>query len=109
MFVLFNFIVRFVLGIICYIICDITDNKLFALPFLIYLLVSCLPALAVTVRRLHDIGDSGWLVLIYYVPWIIGMFMIFTGIENMILSSWLGFVQLISTIVILVKCCKPSE
>ena len=105
MFFLFNLIVGFILGIIY----GITDNKLFGLLLLIYLLVSYLPALAVTVRRLHDIGDSGWLVLIIYVPWIIEMFMIFTGIDNMILLKWLSFVQLISTIVILVKCCKPSE
>ena len=26
------------------------------------------PSLAVTVRRLHDIGQSGWLVLVQFIP-----------------------------------------
>lgn len=31
-------------------------------------LALCLPALAVTVRRLHDIGKSGWMLLIVLIP-----------------------------------------
>lgn len=33
-------------------------------PFDAYALGSFVPALAVTVRRLHDIGKSGWFVLL---------------------------------------------
>ena len=35
-----------------------------------YSLVVFLPALAVTVRRLHDIGKSGWLYCIVFIPYI---------------------------------------
>ena len=36
--------------------------------FLIYALAVLVPGLAVTIRRLHDIGKSGWWVLIALVP-----------------------------------------
>jgi uncharacterized membrane protein YhaH (DUF805 family) len=39
----------------------------FGLP-LIFVLVTILPWLALIVRRLHDIGQTGWLALLCYVP-----------------------------------------
>jgi len=35
---------------------------------MIYILLTMLPAIAVTVRRLHDISRSGWWILIGLVP-----------------------------------------
>ena len=35
---------------------------------LVYLLAVLIPSLAVTARRLHDIGQSGWLQLIVFIP-----------------------------------------
>lgn len=35
---------------------------------LLFAIVSFIPSLAVTVRRLHDIGKSGWWMLICFVP-----------------------------------------
>ena len=42
--------------------------------------VLMIPMLAVTVRRLHDLGDTGWLsVAIYLLPWLVGVgFTIYT-------------------------------
>jgi uncharacterized membrane protein YhaH (DUF805 family)/cold shock CspA family protein len=37
-------------------------------PGLFFVLLTILPSIALTVRRLHDIGLSGWLVLLCYVP-----------------------------------------
>jgi uncharacterized membrane protein YhaH (DUF805 family) len=34
----------------------------------LYTLATIIPSLAVQVRRLHDIGWSGWLVLLNFVP-----------------------------------------
>jgi uncharacterized membrane protein YhaH (DUF805 family) len=46
----------------------------FTLGFLtVAILGTFLPALAVTVRRLHDIGVSGWLYLISLVPYVGGL------------------------------------
>jgi len=73
MFVLFNVLIFSVVAVI--------DSMAFGRPesftpnlSSIYLLAVFLPALAVSVRRLHDSGRSGWWVLIGLVPcvgWII--------------------------------------
>ncbi|WEK46158.1 MAG: DUF805 domain-containing protein [Candidatus Andeanibacterium colombiense] len=38
--------------------------------FMIFALVSFIPSLAVTVRRLHDQDKSGWWILIEFVPFV---------------------------------------
>ncbi|MBS4960459.1 MAG: DUF805 domain-containing protein [Clostridiales bacterium] len=56
MFVLFNFIISFVLS---YISASIST---------LYLLAVILPGIAVSVRRLHDIGKSGFWLLVSFIP-----------------------------------------
>jgi uncharacterized membrane protein YhaH (DUF805 family) len=42
---------------------------IFAIPlFVLYVLATRIPALAVTVRRLHDVGKSGWMLFIGLIP-----------------------------------------
>lgn len=48
-------------------------------PFDAYALGSFVPSLAVGVRRLHDIGKSGWFTLLGFVP-----------IANIVLLVWLA-------------------
>lgn len=57
MFFLFNIIVSFVFGFIC---------GLIGIPELanLYTLAVLLPSIAVGVRRMHDVGKSGWFLLI---------------------------------------------
>ena len=57
MFVLFNFIASFILVFI---------GGLLEFPLLanLYSLAVLLPSIAVAVRRMHDVGKSGWYVLI---------------------------------------------
>ena len=43
---------------------------LLVIPFQLYCLASFLPSLAVTVRRLHDTGRSGWWYFIAFVPFV---------------------------------------
>ena len=43
---------------------------------LAYGLASLLPTLAVVVRRLHDIGKSGWMILIGLIP-LVGLYLIY--------------------------------
>lgn len=62
-FVLANLIIAIILGIISGIIGDETG-----ILSLIYGLIVFLPTLAVAVRRLHDIGKSGWWWFINIVP-----------------------------------------
>ena len=75
MFVLFNTIFA--------IVAMILDNILGIAPELIgagplyglYILVMIIPSLAVAVRRLHDIGKSGWMFLIAFIPLIGGIWL----------------------------------
>jgi uncharacterized membrane protein YhaH (DUF805 family) len=61
MFVLVNLIISLVLGVIAGII---------KMPILgtIYSLAVLIPGVAVSVRRMHDIGKSGWVLLLGLIP-----------------------------------------
>jgi len=61
MFALFNIIIAVVLGIV---------DGFIGMPILggLYSLAVLLPGIAVGARRLHDIGKSGWWLLIGFVP-----------------------------------------
>jgi uncharacterized membrane protein YhaH (DUF805 family) len=69
MFVLFNTLVSVVLVAIL---------GMIKLDFLapIYSLLMLLPGLALTARRLHDVGKSGWFMLISLIP-IVGLYLIY--------------------------------
>ena len=54
------------------------------IPYFIYILASLLPSLAVSVRRLHDTGKNGWMLL-------------------------LGLIPLVGPIILLVFFCTDSE
>ncbi len=49
---------------------------------LIYSLAILLPSLAVSVRRLHDIGKSGWMILITLIPIIGGIWFLILTIKE---------------------------
>ena len=71
MFILFNFIVEIFLWGIEFIVANaemVTANLVILSISLIYSLGVMCPSIAVTVRRLHDTGRSGWWVLIGLVP-----------------------------------------
>lgn len=62
-FFLANFIIMFVFSLISRALGD-ENNTLSS----IYNLVVLLPGLAVGIRRLHDIGKSGWMLLVSLIP-----------------------------------------
>ena len=62
-FGLANFLVLFILGIIG----GIIGEAGMALSG-IYLLAICIPAISLSVRRLHDTGKSGWFILLGLIP-----------------------------------------
>ncbi|MGW0363973.1 DUF805 domain-containing protein [Streptomyces sp. NPDC002990] len=70
MFFLFNLAVAVVLLII--------DTVIGAnmIIYGLYLLATLVPTLAVTVRRLHDLGKSGWWYFIAFVPLIGGIWLL---------------------------------
>lgn len=77
MFALFNFIITFIIAFIE----SFLDTQIISI---IYTLAILLPSIAVSVRRLHDIGKSGY----WY---------------------FIGFIPIIGSIWILVLMCKDSQ
>ena len=69
MFVLFNVIVSFLLGIVIGILQNITNTDQSILGT-IYQLVLLIPSIAVGVRRMHDTDHSGWWVIVPIVNFI---------------------------------------
>ena len=62
MFVLFNFLFACAAVIVDFIVGTLP------LLYVVYLLAVIIPGIAVTVRRLHDTGKSGWWYFIVLVP-----------------------------------------
>lgn len=61
-FMLFNIVILILLTSLT----EITE--LFSYLCLLYIFAIIIPLLAVTVRRLHDTGRSGWIMLLSFVP-----------------------------------------
>jgi len=75
MFVLINLIISWSLALLDY----AAGTSIFSIVSTIYSLAIFVPALAVSVRRLHDIGKSGWYYLLVLLPiigwiWLIVLF-----------------------------------
>lgn len=64
MFVLFNIFVFLAASIFDLIL----QTNIFFRGYAVYGLVMLIPGLALSTRRLHDIGKNGWLVLITLIP-----------------------------------------
>ena len=69
MFYLFNIIFTIVASII---------DGVLGMPifYLVYALAMLIPGLAVSVRRLHDVGKSGWMFLVVLIPLIGGIWLL---------------------------------
>ncbi|MDR1007026.1 MAG: DUF805 domain-containing protein [Campylobacteraceae bacterium] len=74
LFVLFSFIVSIIINIVD----AFTLANIIGVPVLglVFSLAIFLPSLGLAVRRLHDIGKSGWWVLITLVPLVGGIWFI---------------------------------
>jgi uncharacterized membrane protein YhaH (DUF805 family) len=72
MFTLFNLLAIFALAIVGGLGIALIDNAsgiggILFIPLILYALAAFIPGLAVSVRRLHDSGKSGWLLLLLIV------------------------------------------
>ena len=68
LFTLFNYIVFIVLTILDIVIFQFSGGTVLGMLTGLYLLIVIVPSLAVTYRRLHDTGKSGWWLLINLLP-----------------------------------------
>lgn len=74
MFVLFNVIIMFFVSLIDSFLGSPTNKSGDGILSRVYEVFIFLPTVAITVRRLHDIGKSGWWFLISIIPvigWIV--------------------------------------
>ena len=86
MFFLFNFIISIILAIVDVMVLGSSgdgSNPSIGMLGLIYALAVLVPSLAVGVRRLHDIGRTGWWLLIAFIP-VVGVIvlLIFTVMDS---------------------------
>lgn len=82
MFVLFNIIISLILAIFGQ---SLFKNGNIAEPQLlnnIYSLIILLPTIAVSVRRLHDLDKSGWWFLLFLIPIIGTILMVFFFVQQ---------------------------
>ncbi len=63
-FVAVNFVIVFGLGILT----GIAD--FFFIFYVLYALALIIPGLAIAIRRLHDTGKSGWMILLGLIPFV---------------------------------------
>jgi uncharacterized membrane protein YhaH (DUF805 family) len=73
MFFLFNLIIYVVLALIDGLMGTFSPQAGLGVLSGLYSLAVLIPSIAVTVRRLHDTGRSGWWILIALVPFIGGI------------------------------------
>jgi uncharacterized membrane protein YhaH (DUF805 family) len=73
MFLIFNTIFATVATVLDSVLGTDIEELGYGIIYVLYALAVLLPGLAVTVRRLHDVGKSGWWIFINLVP-VIGFF-----------------------------------
>ncbi len=64
MFFLFNIIFIYALAFLSGLLAASTESAAPMMIYFIYVLATFIPSLAVGVRRMHDVGKSGWFLLI---------------------------------------------
>lgn len=79
LFTLFNAIISYVISLVFGLIAISTGMVFLTYLSYVYTLAVFIPSLAVCVRRLHDVGKSGWMYLLVLIPiigqiWLIVLF-----------------------------------
>lgn len=72
-FILFEFVILFIVGILNETLFHYQSLELFLLfilPIYIFILVLIIPTIALSIRRLHDSNHSGWNLLWYLLPYL---------------------------------------
>jgi uncharacterized membrane protein YhaH (DUF805 family) len=83
MFALFNCVFCLPLYILAIVFHENALGSIFLGLYFIYVLAILVPGLAVTVRRLHDTGKSGWMILICLIPIVGGIILlVFTVLDS---------------------------
>jgi len=70
MFLLFNMIFAFVAAIIDNVVGTASPELGYGVFYGLYTMAMIIPGIAVIVRRLHDVGKSGWMYFIVLIPFV---------------------------------------
>jgi uncharacterized membrane protein YhaH (DUF805 family) len=83
-YLLFNWLIAGTIAFITWFIVaqSNSDSDLYAWAFSAYLVATTLPTWAVAVRRLHDVGLSGWFAFAAVVPFLGPIFVLAIGITD---------------------------
>ena len=83
LFVLFNIIVEIILSAIGAILVYDLKNQIISFSLLsLYSLIIFIPGLALTIRRLHDAGKSGWYILVALIPIVGGIIVLYFLVQD---------------------------
>lgn len=90
-----SFVFSFVDGLIGSLLLEGEDGIAFSFFQVIFTLATLLPGLAVTARRLHDIGKTGWWVLVWYgilflgwIPFAVGLGIVFFAVLSLAVGEF---------------------
>ncbi len=89
MFTLFNMLINFgIIAILIALTAITAEVELSVIAmilwgiFFLYIVGMIIPTLAVTVRRLHDTGNSGWMYLVSMIPFVGGIWLLILTITE---------------------------
>ena len=85
LFVLFNIIVEFILSGIAFILTLFLPKNSAPYAYVLvslYSLIIFIPGLALTIRRLHDTGKSGWYILVALIPIVGGIIVLYFLVQD---------------------------
>ena len=83
LFVLFNIIVEIILSTIGAILAYVLKKQIISFSLLsLYSLIIFIPGLALTIRRLHDTGKSGWYILVALIPIVGGIIVLYFLVQD---------------------------
>ena len=75
-FVLFNAIFAIAAIIVDNLLGLAIQDTIYGPFYLLYVLATFIPGIAVSIRRLHDIGKSGWYFLLVFIPCVGGIILL---------------------------------
>ena len=82
MFMLFHILIIFLLAFLSGILSELQLEYISLILLVIYVLLSVIPTLAITIRRLHDTGKSGWYYLLSFIPYIGGIILLIFAVQD---------------------------
>lgn len=76
MFVLFNTLISLLILGISFALMEVLNTEVFFLIYVLYALAVMIPSIALSIRRIHDVGYSGWMFLLCLVPFVGGIILL---------------------------------